>query len=134
MFAWKNWHCCAALTAFVGALALAGCGEKKTDAPKAEGDPKPAEPGSPPPKEPTESLANAKPEAAFTAKELKGEHKKDAFFLISKYPGKVVEVTGVVTSVGLDRPNGSLLLDCGEQFEWLRCPVLDKQPWKKVLP
>src|SRR6266540_527361 len=99
MFTAKNWHRVAALTAFVCALALAGCADKKNDTPKAGGDPKPAEPKgvtppgpnppgpTPGPTPPPKDLTKEKPEATYTMEAFLAEMIKDSNFPVSKHRG-----------------------------------------------
>lgn len=140
MFAVKNCFRFAALTALVCALALTGCG-KKDDAPKAEGEPKPAPPGPtpPPPMPPAPvDLTKAKPDGTYTAKAFLAEQKKDGDFLLNRHAGKVVEVTGEIKGYGYGaRENvAAIILDTGEEitFDMMVCQLADKEPWKKALP
>ncbi|MBN9120510.1 MAG: hypothetical protein J0I06_15380 [Planctomycetes bacterium] len=150
MLAWKNWPRIAAVIALVCATALAGCAEKKPDAPKAEGDPKQKKDGDitmddlraaakaaggdldkpkPLPK-PPESLKDVKPDFVFTAKKWYAQYEmyQPPF---KKYEGKVIELNGVVDSV--DR--GHLYLAGGSSaFEAVLCPVFEEPVWKKALP
>jgi hypothetical protein len=153
----KNWHRFAALSVFVCAIALAGCAEKKNDAAKAEGDPKPAEPKekkkagditmddlraaakaaggnfdkpTPEPK-PPESLANVKADVVIPTRVWYEETRKDYNFVFNKYKGQVVEVSGLVADC-----HGSVVFVQGgpKETDTLMCPVSVKKPWTKVLP
>ena len=138
MFAVNYRQRSAALLVF--AVGLVGCG-KKDEPTKADVDPKPvpvAPPGptpsgpTPPKPAPPESLTTAKPDVVIAPGVLREESNKDYNFLFNKYPGKIVDVTGLV-----DRCiPGSVFLQAGKQksVDTIRCVVGDEKPWRKVFP
>jgi hypothetical protein len=130
MFAWKNWHRFAALTAFVGALAFAGCAEKKTDSPKAEGDGNGGQPT------PGSAGKDTKPEATYTVKQYldadRAAQAKNESFPINQHSGKVIELIGVVKGFGSGPGVGSLMFEVDGKT--IVCKVTDQPSWTKVLP
>ena len=160
MFAVKTCSRFAALTAFVCALALAGCG-KKDEPTKAEGDPKTAEPKAkkedgditiddlraatkaaggdpdkpePPPKplKPPESLKDVKPDVVIPTRMWHDETKKDSNYVFKNYPGQVIEVSGVVSDY---LGKGVFVLgEEGQTTSGVLCSVFNDKPWTKVLP
>jgi hypothetical protein len=141
MFAVRNWSRFAALTAFVCALALAGCG-KKDDPTKAEGDPKGGRPGptpvgpTPPAPVPAVDVTTAKPEATYTIQAFLAEMTKDSNFPVSKHRGKVIEMTGVVTGYGFGPNAGAFMLATGPSRLSDNRPEKTNlgRPWTKALP
>jgi len=153
MFAVNRWHYFAAL--LVLTFTLVGCG-KQADVQKVEGNPKVAtkkggdisaedlrraaksaggdldakQTVTPPPA----SLANVKPDAVFTAEQMKAAQDKDPSFL-NPYANKVVEVTGIVAAFSQDYGRGEVWIKYGDGgLDRFRMPVFDKEPWLKVLP
>jgi hypothetical protein len=129
MIAVKNWHRFVALTAFVCALALAGCG-KKDDAPKAEGDPKPADPKPSDPKR-VDPLADAVPDVVYAAEELPANA---STYLEKNHAGKLIELTGTVYTSGRSYGKSYVFLRSKNGGIAISCDVPDKKPWTKVLP
>lgn len=126
----KNWRQALVLRllACTMMVALAACG-KKTDTPKAEGDPQPASVTSATPTSPKDDKVTYTAEAFYT------EGNKDKWFLTGKHAEKAVEVTGVVSYYGGGKTAGMVTLKGGpEVYNRVFLRVVGRQPWLKALP
>jgi hypothetical protein len=78
----------------------------------------------------TDNKADTTPVATLTAQELFAENKKDPNCLMTKYAGKVVDLTGVVSSAREE----TLILRAGDQpTEKVGCPVSEEDAKKPML-
>jgi hypothetical protein len=87
--------------------------------------------------QPTPSRLPAKPDFSLTAEAFYNEVVDNVSAASKKYDGRVVELTGKVTSLGRNELNPNeppiILLDGGPQ-QFVLCSTVDKQPWLKCVP
>jgi hypothetical protein len=122
-------------TVLAFAFAAAGCKDKKGSgapavAPPAQ--PGPGDGGTPPgrPKNPS-----GEPDFKLTPAEFRAEFARDGRGADQKFRGKVIELDGVVASVGqdtFDRKPGVFLK--AEGTNTVFCATADPRPWEKVAP
>src|ERR1051326_3235599 len=79
--------------------------------------------------------AKTTPDVKLTAEELYQESRKDGNFLIAKHAGKLVELTGVVHSAGLDFSGSPFMfLRGGKELQYVNCPLSERNPGSKAFP
>jgi hypothetical protein len=72
-----------------------------------------------------------------TPAEWRADFKKDSAAAKAKYKGKVIEMSGIVTSARPDQfgaPFGFINLNVADDVVGVRCVLADPKPWKKVSP
>ena len=91
--------------------------------------------GSAPTAATTTAPAETAPDVKLTAEEFYKESNKVGGDLISKHPGKLVELTGVVKSARISFGGDPiLLLFGGAEGDIVNCDVGDRNPWSKAFP
>lgn len=69
----------------------------------------------------------------MTAEQLLAENEKDWNFVFTKHKGKVIEVSGIVDSVG--GASDMLSMKAGPAItDTVLCPMREAEPWTKVFP
>jgi hypothetical protein len=79
-------------------------------------------------------VSKGKADFSVTARELANEYKRDAAAAEKKYIGKVVELAGVVSDVGLDSADNPVLMFEGDKNDFFMCTTVAKEPWSRVAP
>jgi hypothetical protein len=79
-------------------------------------------------------IGKAAPDYALTVKEYLAEFKKDKKAAEKKFDGKIVELTGVVASVGMEGAQHPILTFFGDDDEPCNFVTADKEPWVRVAP
>lgn len=123
------------LSLFLLAAAALGCG--KGDLGKGTNPPGPAGPGTtnPPPPMTAAELAAATPDHIVTPAAWHAEFKADKAAATRKYAGKVVELTGTVSTVADNADAGLSFvhLKVDKDIFGVRCAVADVGLWEKVV-
>jgi Leucine-rich repeat (LRR) protein len=90
---------------------------------------------APRPKVAVEDISKIAPSFSLSAEKFSEEYKENRNAAEEKYKGKVVELTGVVKSMGRNIADDSYIsLEAGKVLFGVMCVTADAEPWAKVAP